>query len=107
MIKIAILTAAAAALVPASVSAELAATDSRSVEVKHADLNLASAAGKETLHRRISLAIRQVCGSYQLDLIGNRQVSRCRDEALDGAVAQVMAIGAGPRRGTVTVTAMR
>lgn len=51
---------ALAALASALVSAP-AFADTSSVQVRTADLNLASGAGRTTLARRISLAAKQVC----------------------------------------------
>ncbi len=59
------------------------------VAVQHADLNLASAAGRATLDRRIDRAARQVCGTaltIELDLAA--EVNACRSDVIAGARAQ-------------------
>jgi UrcA family protein len=54
------LSAAMAFAVPA------AAEDSASVEVKYADLDLSTSAGKAKLERRIDSAVRSACGMDQV-----------------------------------------
>ena len=69
--------------------------------VRYADLDLASAAGRATLDRRIDSAVRAVCGRASIqDLNAVHQVELCRDEAEDGAYAQL-------RRGEVQVAIAR
>lgn len=58
--------------------------------VKIADLDLASAAGKSVLDRRIALAARDVCGSDQLYTIeAQGDYLTCRANALRDAHAQL------------------
>jgi UrcA family protein len=69
--------------------------------VSYADLNLASAAGRATLDRRLDRAVRAVCGRAAIkDLNAYRQVELCRDESLADARAQL-------RRGEVLVASAR
>ena len=64
--------------------------------VSYADLNLASAAGRAVLDRRINAAVRDVCGhAYPIDLASVDQVLQCRQETL-AAVGQL-------RRGEVLI----
>ena len=69
--------------------------------VSYADLNLASAAGRATLDRRIDRAVRIVCGRVSIqDLNALRQVELCRDETQADAFAQL-------RRGEVQIALAR
>ena len=69
--------------------------------VSYADLDLASAAGRATLDRRIGRAVRAVCGTASIqDLNALRQVELCRDETSAEAFAQL-------RRGEVQVAIAR
>jgi UrcA family protein len=69
--------------------------------VTYADLDLASAAGRAVLDRRIATAVRAVCGRAAIqDLNALQQVALCRDEAEAGAYAQL-------RRGEVQVAIAR
>lgn len=66
------------------------------VTVQHADLNLASAAGRATLDRRIDRAARQICGTaltVELELAG--EVNACRADVMAEARAQRDAILGG------------
>ena len=66
------------------------------VSVQHADLNLASAAGRAALDRRIERAARRVCGTalpIELDLAA--EVDACRADVLAEAHAQRDAILGG------------
>ena len=51
------------------------------IVVTTADLNLASAKGQTSLDRRLAIAVSQACGTASVvDLAGQNEVSRCRDE---------------------------
>lgn len=66
------------------------------VPVQHADLNLASAAGRAALDRRIDRAARQVCGTaltIELELAG--EVNACRADVMANARAQRDALVGG------------
>ena len=66
------------------------------VSVQHEDLNLASAAGRAALDRRIDRAARQVCGTaltIELDLAA--EVTACRADVMAEAHAQRDAILGG------------
>jgi len=66
------------------------------VSVRHADLNLASAAGRAALDRRIDRAARQVCGTaltVELDLAA--EIEACRADVLAEARAQRDALVSG------------
>lgn len=66
--------AALAAMLLAAVPA--IAADARSVQVSHADLNLATAAGKAMFDRRVVRASHRVCG------VANESLMRLRTAAL-------------------------
>jgi UrcA family protein len=62
----------------------------RSLTVGFADLDLANAAGAETLYDRLRTAARRVCGKADPRDVGAvKDMKRCRSEALDAAVAGV------------------
>src|SRR5688500_14027165 len=68
----AILTTAA---IPAAASAQGLPVQA----VTYADLDLASAAGRQSLDRRVGAAVRRVCGrAWPLDLGAVEEVRRCR-----------------------------
>ena len=51
--------------------------------VQTADLDLASAKGQRALDRRLSLAVKEVCGTASdVDIAGKNDVRRCRVETL-------------------------
>jgi UrcA family protein len=80
------------------------ASDSRSVRVSYADLNLGSALGRHTLERRISVAARTVCDiedSRELALASATNL--CRSDAIASAQPAYAAAIAAARHGTVTV----
>ncbi len=56
--------------------------DLRTVKVRHADLNLASAEGRAKLEHRITAATETACGSYAGASIWEQDaISRCRAKA--------------------------
>jgi UrcA family protein len=66
------------------------------VTVQHADLNLASAAGRAALDRRIDRAARQVCGTaltVELDLAA--EINDCRSDVMAQARAHRDALVSG------------
>jgi UrcA family protein len=80
MFRTALVAACAAALLPA---AAMATPLSRSVEVSHADLDLATSDGRTTLDARITLAAKRVCGfADPRDLKALADVQRCRADAV-------------------------
>lgn len=93
--------AAATALVVPTVSR---ASETNSVRVSYADLNLASFSGQQSLQRRITYAARVVC-----DLEDSRQLpvelatKICRNEAVASARPAYEAAIASARHGTVIV----
>ena len=62
-----------------------------SVTVSYADLDLASAAGAQTLYARLSSAARQVCGAEprNVELRQHASFRSCYHQALDEAVDRV------------------
>ena len=87
----------AAALVigsPAGSSAALS-SDTKSKVVDYADLDLSSPAGLKVLHRRIDVAIADVCGgagpASHEEVI---DIERCRTRARAGTSVQIAAITA-------------
>lgn len=74
---IAILLAATAT--PALAEAPVIATST----VQTADLDLSSARGQQLLDRRLSQAVKEVCGvASDADIAGKNDVRRCRTETL-------------------------
>lgn len=74
------------------------------VSVSYAELNLASAKGRQLLERRIAAAAGQVCafGGIQ-DLSRATQAKACRSDAIARVQPQFDAAVNAARRGTVTV----
>jgi UrcA family protein len=102
-IPVAAALAAAAALVVPTVSR---ATETSSVRVSYADLNLASNMGQRSLQRRISFAARLVCqieDSRQLPLAA--ATNACRSDAVERAEPAYEAAVASARHGVVIVGA--
>jgi UrcA family protein len=100
-IPVAAALAAAAALVVPTVSR---ATETNSVRVSYADLNLASQPGQQSLQRRIVFAARTVCeieDSRQLPIA--LATNACRSDAIAGAQPGYEAAVASARHGTVIV----
>ena len=88
---IALSAAPASAKRPIIISAQLD-PDQHRTRVGYADLNLASASGKQTLMRRVSGAVYQVCDqplAGELGLESRSEVSSCRSFAWRGARPQV------------------
>ena len=66
------------------------------VAVQHDDLNLASAAGRAALDRRIDRAARQVCGTaLTIELELAAEVDACRSDVIASARAQRDALVGG------------
>lgn len=81
--------AASAAFGAAPAPARDSAPVPQSEVVRYADLNLATEAGRSALDRRISLAVREVCGSASdVDVHGKNLVRRCRMETSRAVSAQ-------------------
>ena len=82
------------------------ATQTNSVRVSYADLNLSSGAGQQVLQRRIAGAARDVClfeDSREIAL--RRATNDCRSDAIASAQPAYEAAIAAARRGTVTIGA--
>jgi UrcA family protein len=87
-------TGALAASDPEMVVSHQSHPDSRAVEVRVSDLNLADADAQRQLAIRVDRAARQVCDIYagsELDKLPRAQT--CRTEARAGALAQLEARG--------------
>lgn len=68
-------------------SAPAFAQETRSVEVRYGDLNIASPAGKAVLQQRIGSAIDTVCGTVDGQPLPQRaDVARCRTDAHKSAM---------------------
>ncbi len=80
-------TLTALAPVPASAAdIDVVAPETVTVRISYADLNLASAAGRARLDRRIAGAARSICGSaFATDLNMSALVSACRADAIASA----------------------
>jgi UrcA family protein len=83
--------AAAAALYPASASADPFVVEAApSVKVSFADLDIGAEAGRETLSRRIAVAAKQVCPTPPERGLDSIMASiQCRKEARSSANLQV------------------
>ena len=67
--------------VPAIAEAPFIATST----VQTADLDLSTAKGQQALDRRLSQAVKEVCGdASDADIAGKNEVRRCRVETLAG-----------------------
>lgn len=84
------------------------APETITVRVSYADLNLANAAGRATLDRRIAGAARSICGSYfPADLEMAVLAKACRQDAIASArLPDSYASNAGTRDLTVTANRM-
>ena len=92
------LVAAGSILAGTASQAFAAAPDTQTRIVSYADLNLASARGRERLEARLEAAVRDVCGvAIPGDLVAHFQVKDCRTESLAAAHGQW-------RRGDVRIT---
>ena len=61
----------------------------RTAHIEYGDLNLASAAGQNTLDRRVKTALNMVCGDWQEGTLAQRKRSRqCRNRAMAQIVPQ-------------------
>ncbi len=68
----------------------------RTARVSYADLDLASAAGRATLERRVDAAADAVCGRKgYVALAELRAAAACHAQAVDGAMGCVLTAGAG------------
>ena len=88
---------AAATIALTAAPAFAAQPESGTRAVRYADLNLATASGAKTLHRRIASALEAVCGSYEgTDTVAGaeegRAVAQCRAAALAEADRRLAAI---------------
>ena len=94
----------AAGLVNLGIAAAPALAQSpASIEVSYADLNLASADGRDILDRRIAGAAEQLCGqSNAVELTWHAAVMACRSDTI--ALTQPQRNDAIGRRGTVEVS---
>jgi UrcA family protein len=88
---------------PAAASEITVQPETVTVRVSYADLNLASAAGRARLDRRIAGAAREICGSYfSNDLRLGALVSACRADAIASARIPTAVASNGARDLTVT-----
>lgn len=68
----------------------------RSARVSYADLDLASAAGRDMFERRVDAAADAVCGrNGYVGLAEQRLSAACHAQAVESAMGQVMTAGAG------------
>jgi UrcA family protein len=83
----------AAALLAASPVTPVRADESKSVSVSFADLNLASEAGRDALHRRIERAAEQACAAAKANSTTRiqSQYRSCLTQARASATRQVEA----------------
>ena len=97
-------TAAALSLTTPAAAADIVVTpDAVTVRVSYADLNLASAAGRARLERRVAGAARSICGNYATnDLRMFALVSECRADAIASAWTPTDVASNGARDLTVT-----
>lgn len=71
------------------IAAAPAMADMKTTEVRHADLDLSSPAGRDRLQLRIKQAVKQVCGSPRGFTIKERQDQRaCERDALTRAAPE-------------------
>jgi UrcA family protein len=97
------IAAAAAALGAAPALARDSAPTPRSQIVRYSDLNLSSVAGRQTLDRRIAVAVRQVCGqASDADIRGKNAVHRCRADTAKSVAARREAALASATSGAST-----
>jgi UrcA family protein len=69
-----------------------------SVTVRHADLDLTTAAGRAALDRRVARAAREVCGpETPYDLYAKVRLRQCRDAARASGTAQAAQLAARVR----------
>lgn len=90
MIKIALASLVATTLVAPSAFAQQAGRDQVSIRVAYGDLDLASAAGGQTLLHRIEGAARQVCGDrWDYSQFLPHAVSQCRHATVAATVTSL------------------
>lgn len=101
-------TLSTAAPAPAAAADIVVSPETITVRVSYADLNLANAAGRATLDRRIAGAARSICGSYfPADLEMAVLAKACRQDAIASArLPDSYASNAGTRDLTVTANRM-
>ncbi|MFN3944134.1 MAG: UrcA family protein [Allosphingosinicella sp.] len=94
----------AAAVATGLAAGPAAAQDVGGLQVRHADLNLASPAGRAALDRRIAFAAEQACGDPWTDLLVMQRLARkCQDDAVAAARPQRDALLSGERFAAITV----
>lgn len=100
-----IISSAAAALSLAAVSTPAGAQEERPTEyVVHADLNIATPQGMETLQNRVRAAVRRVCPRHEYGPVSRTlETRRCSDFAMEDAQQQIAQL----RSGTVQILAIR
>ena len=96
MSRITALIAASLLALPAAGLAQrtptaLVTAPANQIMVSYADLDVASAAGKRTLNRRLGGAIEQVCGSFAnaREYSDEERVTQCRSAAWASATRQL------------------
>lgn len=62
--------------------------ETRSVQVRYGDLNLANAGGRDRLEQRIRWAVKQVCGGTPRGLFQRVDQAQCTAAASDDAMTQ-------------------
>jgi UrcA family protein len=72
----------------------LAQTGTRSIEVRVADLDLASQTGQAQLHRRIQKAAATICGGSPRSASMLTAYEACRGDVLDDAAQKIAALKA-------------
>ncbi|WP_338242678.1 UrcA family protein [Aurantiacibacter hainanensis] len=100
-----IISSAVAALSLAAISTPAAAQEQvRTAYVEHADLNVGTEKGMETLQNRVRAAVRQVCPAAEYGPVSRTlDARRCSDFAMEAAQQQIAQL----RRGTVEILAVR
>ena len=103
-------TASNASAAPLIVTGRLDPAPSRNVQ--YGDLNLASAAGRQTLNRRVRGAVRNLCGVKPASPLSEAIIHRdCASSAWNSARPQIEAAIAGrqfaARSGGIVVVALR
>ena len=71
------------------------------VTVSYEDLDLNSVEGQETLHRRLSRAAREVCGSSNLRRVGSLARATANKNCYDQALAEAVQANSGQQVATV------
>ena len=76
----------------------VAQTDSVSVTIKTADLNLASNSGQARLERRVRRAAHEICGRSPGGLNADQLFAECRADVVSDAHQKIAALTSGQSR---------